>query len=106
MPDLVTRAAAGAAAGFAATGPMTVVMAAGREALPECEQYPLPPRTITERTAQAADVGHRLSEPQKEAATAVGHFAYGAATGAVYGALAPSLPFDPMLSGVAYGLGV
>jgi uncharacterized membrane protein YagU involved in acid resistance len=106
MPDLVARVAAGATAGFAATGPMTLVMAAGREGLPEREQYPLPPRTITERTAQAADLGQRMTDAQKEAATAVGHFGYGAATGAVYGVLAPLLPFGPVLNGVAFGLGV
>jgi uncharacterized membrane protein YagU involved in acid resistance len=106
MPDLLTRAAAGAAAGFAATGPMTLVMAAGREALPESEQYPLPPRTITERTVQAANASHRLTDAEKEAATAAGHFVYGATTGAVYGALSPVFPFGPALNGVAFGLGV
>jgi hypothetical protein len=106
MPDLLTRAAAGAAAGFAATGPMTLVMAGVREALPEDEQHSLPPRIVTERAAQAGGVAHRLDEPEKKAATTATHFGFGAAAGAVYGAVAPDLPFDPVLNGVAWGVGV
>ena len=106
MPDLITRAAAGAAAGFVATGPMTLVLAAAREALPEPEQYALPPRIVTERAAQAAGVAHRMDEPDKKTATAAAHFGFGTAAGAVYGALAPHLPLPPVASGIAYGLGV
>jgi hypothetical protein len=106
MPDLPTRAAAGAAAGFTATGPMSLVMAAARASLPVRDRYPLPPRVVTERAAQAANVGHRMTETQMETATAAGHFGYGAVAGAVYGALAPHLPFGPALNGVTYALGV
>src|SRR3954467_13344051 len=106
MPNPLARAAAGASAGLAATGPMTLVMAAGRELLPEHEQYSLPPRIITERPAQAAGVAHRLDDDETEAATAVGHFGYGAGTGAVDGLPAPPLPFGPALNGIAFGLGV
>ena len=102
MPDLFTRAAAGAAAGFAATGPMTLVMAGVREALPEDEQHSLPPRIVTERAAQEAGLAHRMDEPEKKVATTAAHFGFGA----VYGAVAPALPFDPVLTGVAWGLGV
>jgi len=106
MPDLLTRAAAGAAAGFAATGPMTLVMAGAREALPEDEQHSLPPRIVTERAAQQAGVAHKMGEPEKKAATTAAHFGFGAAAGAVYGVVAPGLPFDPVANGVAFGLGV
>jgi uncharacterized membrane protein YagU involved in acid resistance len=106
MPDLFARAAAGAAAGFTATAPMTAVLAAAREVLPEPEQYPLPPRIVTERAARTAGVAHRLDEQEKKAATTAAHFGFGAGAGAVYGALAPVLPFHPVVNGVAFGLGV
>src|SRR3954465_9179559 len=106
MPDLLARAAAGAAAGFAATGPMTLAMTAAREVLPDQEQYSLPPRIVTERAAQTAGVAHRMDEPEKKAATTVAHFGFGTGAGAVYGAMAPVLPFHPVVNGVAFGLGV
>src|SRR5689334_7448047 len=106
MPDLFTRAAAGAAAGFAATGPMTLVMAAAREVLPEHEQYELPPRIVTERAARKGGVAHRMDESEKKGATTAAHFAFGAGAGAVYGAVAPLLPLPPVVNGVAYAMGV
>ena len=106
MSDLITRAAAGAAAGFTATAPMTAVMAAAREALPEPEQYSLPPRIVTERAARSAGVARRMTEPEKKAATTVSHFGFGTATGAVYGAVAPLMPFHPVVNGIGFGLGV
>jgi uncharacterized membrane protein YagU involved in acid resistance len=106
MPDLPTRAAAGAVGGFVATGPMTIAMWAIRAALPCEEQYPIPPRIVTRRAAAAADVAHRLDEPEMKAATTVAHFGFGAAAGAVYGAVVPRLPFGPAANGIAFGLGV
>src|SRR5947209_17173650 len=106
MPGPITRAAAGAAAGFAATAPMTLYMAGVREALPEPDQYDLPPRIVTERAAQKAGVAHQMNEPQKKAATTAAHFAFGAGAGAMYGVVAPVLPFHPVANGIAYGLGV
>lgn len=106
MPDLLTRTAAGAAAGFAATGPMTLVLAAARAALPAPDQYSLPPRIVTERAAQDVGVADRMTEPEKKAATTAAHFGFGTAAGAAFGALARHLPFDPVANGVAYGLAV
>jgi|SRR5262245_10450953 len=106
MSDLANRTLAGAAAGLAATGPMTMFMEGARALLPPHEQYPLPPRRITERAAKTVDAHDDMNEPQKEAATAVAHFGYGAAAGAVYGAVSPLMPFGPICDGVAYGLGV
>jgi uncharacterized membrane protein YagU involved in acid resistance len=106
MSDLVTRSLAGAAAGLTATGPMTLFMAAAKTQLPPEEQYPLPPRRITMRAAEAVDLRDDMTETEKHAATGVAHFGYGTATGALYGALSPLLPFGPVLNGVAYGLGV
>ena len=106
MSDLFARTAAGAAAGFTATVPMTVYMAAIREALPEPDQYSLPPRIVTERALQTARVADRLNEPEKKAATTAAHFGFGTTAGAVYGVVSPLLPFHPIVSGVAFGLGV
>ena len=95
----------GAVAGLTATIPMTVVMLTlHRGALPAHQRYPLPPRRITMRVAGKAGVRHRMDEPDRTAATYAAHFAYGTATGAVYGALAPRLPGNPLLKGTSYGL--
>jgi hypothetical protein len=106
MSDLVNRTLAGGVAGLAATGPMTMFMESAHALLPPHEQYPLPPRHITERAAESVDAHDDMNEPQKEAATAVAHFGYGAAAGAVYGAVSPLLPFGPICNGVTYALGV
>jgi putative membrane protein len=44
------------------------------------------------------------TEERSEAATWISHFGYGAATGALYGALAPALPVGPLAGGVLWGL--
>lgn len=106
MSDLVRQSLAGAASGLAATGPMTLFMEAARPLLPAHQQRPLPPRRVTERAAGAVGLHDDMTEPQKQAATGVAHFGYGAAAGAVYGVLAPHLPFGPALNGVAYAMGV
>jgi hypothetical protein len=107
MTDLSARLARGAAAGFVATGPMALFMAALHRLLPEHEQHPLPPRQITEDAADKAGVGrHRFGESELRGLTGVAHFGYGAGAGAVYAALAPHLPLPPVASGVAYGLAV
>jgi uncharacterized membrane protein YagU involved in acid resistance len=99
------RFLSGAVAGFAATVPMTAVMLTlHRGALPVHHRYPLPPRRITMRVAGKARVWHRLDENDRTAATYAAHFGYGTATGAVYGALAPRLPGNPLLKGASYGL--
>jgi hypothetical protein len=106
MPDLLTRATAGAAAGFAATGPMTVAMVAIRAALPPDERYAIPPRIVTRRAAESAGVAHRVDEPEMKAATTAAHLGFGAAAGAVYGVLRPRLPYGPVSNGIAFGVGV
>jgi len=106
MHDIADGMLRGATAGLTATVPMTLFMEAAHRCLPPHEQYPLPPREITERATEAAGVDDDLSEPQKQGMTLAAHFGYGASAGAVYGALAPSLPFSPALNGIAYGLAV
>ena len=97
---------AGTVAGLAATAPMTGVMLALHRVLPARERYPLPPRQITMRVAEAVGVKQELGEPGREAATAVSHFGYGATAGALYGLLAPHIPGPPLVKGIGFGLAV
>src|ERR1041384_1306542 len=83
----MNRVLLGALAGLAATGPMTLAMKLMHEQLPREEQYPLPPRQVTEGLAEKAGLGEQLDEEEREAATWVSHFAYGAPCGALYGAV-------------------
>lgn len=94
----------GAAAGFAATAPMTAAMIMMHRALPRREQYPLPPRLITERIADDTGVSEAMDETQMTAATLAAHFGYGAACGAIYGAAADEIDASPMVKGVVWGL--
>ena len=97
----------GAVAGFLATIPMTLAMKAMHAQLPREERYPLPPRLIVENTAEKLEFGRDLREDDKFALTVASHFAYGSATGAIYGAGIELQGFEPSVaSGVAYGLGV
>jgi hypothetical protein len=108
-PDggLMNRILLGALAGLAATGPMTVAMKLMHEQLPPEEQYPLPPRQVTEGLAEKAGVNEHLDEEEREAATWVSHFAYGAAAGALYGAVSGErIDRHPLLAGVGFGCAV
>jgi hypothetical protein len=82
---------AGAIAGLVATGPMTAVMRALWEKLPEGERYPAPPREIIDRTTGGA-----------QTATLLAHFGYGALCGAVFAASGRR----SVAGGVLFGLGV
>ena len=63
----MTNMLIGAAAGAAATLPMTVVMETLHERLPGEPAQPLPPREITEGVAAKAGVQNELGEREKEA---------------------------------------
>ena len=103
----MNRVLLGALAGLAATGPMTLAMKLMHEQLPREEQYPLPPRQVTEGLAAKAGVNGHLDEEDREAATWVSHFAYGAACGALYGALSGErVDSHPVLAGVGFGVAV
>src|SRR5436190_15759872 len=101
--------------GAAATVPMTVAMELLHRQLPRRERYPLPPRIITQRLTRKAGVERELDEPGHRALALASHFAYGAATGAIYallkGPVEKRLPRDSMpaparaaAQGTAYGL--
>lgn len=99
----------GAAAGFVATVPMTVVMEALRTALPAEQHRPMPPREIVDRTieksVETTGEGAQLDGGDRVALTTVAHLAFGTAAGAVYGAAVGSRR-SSVLTGIAYGLGV
>src|SRR5215212_8996170 len=104
---LMNRILLGALAGLAATGPMTLAMKLMHEQLPREEQYPLPPRQVTEGLVEKAGVNEHLDDEEREAATWVSHFAYGAAVGALYGAVSgEKIDERPVLAGVGFGLAV
>ncbi len=103
----MNRILLGALAGLAATGPMTLAMKLMHEQLPRDEQYPLPPRQVTEGLAEKAGVNRHLGDEGREAATWASHFAYGAACGALYGAVSGERADGrPLLAGVGFGLAV
>jgi uncharacterized membrane protein YagU involved in acid resistance len=86
---------------------MTAVMMALHRKLPPQEPRKLPPQEVTESIAAKAGAAHHLDrEPKRKAAATVAHFAFGAAAGAVYGAMAERLPGGPAGGGIAYGLAV
>ena len=103
------NALGGAAAGFVATVPMTVVMEALRAALPAEQHRRMPPREIVDRTIDKAientGEGAELDRRDRAALTTLAHLAFGAAAGAVYGATVNSRR-SSVLTGVMYGLGV
>ena len=93
----------GALAGFAATGPMTVLMMAGHRWLPGRQQYELPPATITGNVLRGGGLYGRWETAGPEVALP-SHFAYGAAMGALYRGCMPREP--TLAGGMAFGLGV
>ena len=75
---MIREALPGGLAGLLATLPMTVAMEVWHRWLPWRERYPLPPRQITMKLADAVGVKSRLNEPAREALTLGAHFSYGA----------------------------
>lgn len=107
----MNRILLGVAAGLVATAPMTLVMKLMHAALPRHEQYPLPPRQVTEGMAAKAGVRKNLDEDEREKATWASHFAYGASVGALYGALSEGLEDaglgeHPAVAGACFGVAV
>jgi uncharacterized membrane protein YagU involved in acid resistance len=96
----------GALAGFVATVPMSAAMLTMHRLLPEHEQYPLPPHQITAELAEKADMEEHLDEPEHKLATTISHFAYGAASGALYASIAHRLPLSPAVGGALFGLAI
>jgi hypothetical protein len=95
--------ARGAAAGTAATVVMSGVMfAAQRAGL----LGRMPPRTITQKLLGRAGWRPRSSEASRAAATAA-HFAFGAGSGALFGALPPPVtPLRGVVRGMFFGAAI
>jgi putative membrane protein len=126
-PQPWTGFAAGLLAGLAATYLMTKFQnLSGKLALPEDEprspQHSAErgtPESAEEREGQGADatvraaaaisrglLGHELSEKEEKIAGPVMHYAFGALTGGVYGALAEVAPAVTRGAGAPFGLAV
>ena len=99
----MNKIAAGAVAGLAATLPMTASMLVMHQAVPEREREPLPPEEITEKVTEAVGLG-ALKQPGMDAMTMAAHLGYGAAAGALYGAVAEKVPAHPVVTGIGFGL--
>ena len=93
----------GALAGLVATVPMSATMLLLRRLSPETRDAPLPPETVTAQAAADVHLRDDLGEEGLKAATIVGHFAYGAAAGALVAPLAGRTPW-PVASGVGLGI--
>ncbi|MGK8642522.1 hypothetical protein ACRS7F_24020 [Brucella anthropi] len=85
----------GALAGITATTAMTCFMRLAFDRLPRQQNYPLPPRELTDVVTQKGGVSY----PDKAKQTIVAHFIYGAVAGAVF-------PFGAKdcASGAVYGV--
>ncbi|HEY8900858.1 MAG TPA: DUF1440 domain-containing protein [Chthoniobacterales bacterium] len=98
--NLPLRLLFGAIGGFSATAPMTATMLALHRRLPPAKQYPLPPREIAAQAVQTHD------RNVDSLVTVASHFAYGAAMGVAYAAVAPSPSQKWGVKGVGAGLAV
>jgi hypothetical protein len=105
QPKILPKLLKGAAAGLAATVPMTLAMYLGYQGLPEDQRYPLPPRLITLAAASRVGVEDKIDEePATTMASGAAHFGYGAFGGAVYAASAGLAPGNPIVKGSIFGL--
>jgi uncharacterized membrane protein YagU involved in acid resistance len=87
-PRLASRLVIGAVAGFVGTMAMTAAMRRLHRRLPEKERYPLTPREIVDSASEQAAATRLTNETAKDV-TAVSHFLYGAAMGALISAVNP-----------------
>lgn len=104
--DAIGAMCKGSISGFTAAAPMTLAMAALHGKSPWHPRDPLPPRVITEELIDRAGVRGELDEGDVRMASTVNHFAYGAATGSVYGLVARRIPLPRIVSGVLFALSV
>jgi len=96
---------AGCLAGLVATGPMTLALELVRRGLPGPDA-PFPPKEVTMGMARKVGLKRHMDEETEWAATWAAHFGYGSGVGAVYGAIAPRVPWPAVPKGMAYGVAV
>jgi uncharacterized membrane protein YagU involved in acid resistance len=104
MNATIHRTAAGGVAGFVATVPMTLVMAAVERVLLPTVQ-PLAPKQIVRNTARQANVG-RLRRRKRNLIGWIAHFAFGTVTGALFPLVLSRAPGPAAIKGGIYGLAV
>lgn len=104
----MNRFMAGALGGTLATLPMTAVMLGLFQRLPRAQQYPLPPREITEVIVSNKKTAPHLNDQRLTWLSVIAHFSYGAATGALYPATAGTIggTKSTALRGAGYGVGI
>ncbi|HEX8679013.1 MAG TPA: DUF6789 family protein [Chthoniobacterales bacterium] len=56
------------------------------------------------KLAREAGVAEKMSAETRSAATMLAHFAYGGATGAIYGAVSDDIPASTLTKGIGFGL--
>ena len=94
----------GTFAGLLATIPMTMILERMQRFLPTQERYALPPvGELANIVAEKVGLGPFKNTPPHQALTGVTQVGYGTATGAVYAAIEPRLPYPAWLTGMAYG---
>lgn len=101
----MNRLLAGALAGTLGTYTMTVVAEKLFGKLPSEQQYPLPPREITQDVAERAAGRPIDDDALMTDATVSSHFLFGAAAGTLFTGLGLHRRW-PLRSGMLYGLGV
>ena len=94
----------GAIAGVMATVAMTAAMRRMRPLLPDEDSYPLPPREIIDGTAGRSGERQGDDEQARRRQTLLAHFAFGAASGAVFALLRPRGGLAA--AGAGYGVAV
>lgn len=98
---MIGRIARGAAGGVLATGAMSLVMLASRR-LGLVDK--LAPEHIMEEALDVAGV--ERDEGEEDVATSVAHFAYGTASGALFGLVGPHLPGPRAVRGLLFAGGL
>ena len=104
MYQAISRSAVGGLAGLVATVPMTGVMAAVERGLMPTIQA-LAPKQIVANTVERANIGH-INRRTRNVASWIAHFAFGAATGAIYPLVSSRIPLPATVKGSVYGLAV
>ena len=103
---MLKRMLAGAAAGTLGAVPMTAYWEYLHPRLPGEPPRPLPPREVVEAIAVKAGVSRQLSEVDVQNATLAAHFGYAAATGTLFGLMAPAGAARGVGAGMLFGMAV